>query len=131
MNDSVLIDTSLWVYALRRDGNPDLKSKVNNFIVTGKAAWCEMILLELWNGARGDEEKNKLKFFEQGITLLPITADVWKISFQLARAARASGLTVPNADLLIAACGRFYNVSIEHFDNHFLQLEKLKLSGLS
>lgn len=127
MNDSVLIETSLWIDALRRDGRPENKAKVDQLIRTGRAAWCEMVLLELWNGARGEEERAELAAWQEEIILLPISAEVWKLSWKLARAARRAGLTVPNPDILIAACARFHEVPLEHFDEHFSKLDKLRL----
>ena len=86
-----------------------------------------MILLELWNGARGVEEKQRLKFFEQEIIMLPISDPVWKIFYQIARAARSAGFTIPNPDLLIFACAWHHEIELEHADEHFEQLKKLKV----
>ena len=127
MSQPVLIETSLWIEGLRRDGRPDRKRRVDELIRNGSAAWCEMVLLELWNGARGSEEKQRLKFFEQEIIMLPTTAEVWNFSYAVARAARGKGLTIPNPDLLIFACARHHGVELEHADEHFEQLKKLKV----
>lgn len=127
MSQPVLIETSLWVEGLRRDGRPDRKHRVDELIRNGSAAWCEMVLLELWNGARGSEEKQRLKFFEQEIIMLPTTAEVWSFSYAAARAARDKGFTIPNPDLLIFSCARHHGVELEHADEHFEQLKKLKI----
>lgn len=127
MSQPILIETSLWVEALRRDGRADRKARVDELIRSGSAAWCEMVLLELWNGARGVEEKQRLKFFELEIIMLPITAEVWRFSNAVARSARDKGITVPNPDLLIFSCARHHGVELEHADEHFEQLKKLKI----
>jgi len=115
----VLVDTSSWVEALRSSGRLDIRERVRNLLLNGLAAWCDMVAVELWNGARGDYEKKKLMELEKQITCLPTTADVWQLARDLAQRCRKAGHTVPSADLVIAACGLSHNVSIEHCDEHF------------
>jgi predicted nucleic acid-binding protein len=50
---------------------------------------------------------------------------VWNAAFDLARRARSAGVSVPATDLLIAACARHHQVTLEHADSDFLQLAKL------
>ena len=88
-------------------------------LINGMAAWCDMVAVELWNGARGDYEKKKLMELEKQITCLPTTVDVWQLARNLAQRCRKAGHTVPSVDLVIAACGLFHKVSIEHCDEHF------------
>ena len=84
-----------------------------------------MIRLELWNGARGESEKRALREFEAVLPEWEIGPEVWETANELARRARAAGLTVPAADLLIAACANHHRVEIESLDAHFAELEKL------
>ena len=60
----VLIDTSSWIEALRVSGRTDIRQIVLNLMIEGCAAWCDMVALELWNGARGKDEKQKLLALE-------------------------------------------------------------------
>ena len=48
-----LIDTSSWIDALRRDGDPQIRARVVALMASGEAAWCDLVRLELWNGLRG------------------------------------------------------------------------------
>jgi predicted nucleic acid-binding protein len=121
----VLIDTSAWIEALRERGNPDIRRRVHEHMHGGQACWMPMVRLELWNGARGDREKKALREFEQVLPELEVTAGVWDAAYDLARRARAAGLTIPVADLLIIACARHHGVAIETTDAHFAELEKL------
>lgn len=81
--------------------------------------------LELWNGAGGDHEKKVLRDFERLLPELPIDDDVWNSAFELARRARARGISVPATDLLIAACARRHAVELETADADFLKIDKL------
>lgn len=86
-----------------------------------------MVRLELRHGARGDKEKKDLQEMELEIPELPITKEVWDVSYLLADKARKDGITVPAADLLIAACARYYRAVLIHADAHFDALAKIAL----
>ncbi len=114
----VLIDTSSWIEALRASGDGDIRVRVLNLMIEGRAAWCDMVALELWNGARGEYEKQKLKELEKEITCLQTTQEVWKTAKVLAQKCRQAGQTVPSADLVITACAVSHHASVEHCDEH-------------
>lgn len=121
----ILLDTSVWIEGLRERGNPETRRRVHNYLQSGQACWMPMIRLELWNGARGEREKRALREFEQVLVELEVSAAVWEAASDLARRARGAGLTVPAADILIAACARHHGVEIEATDAHFAELAKL------
>ena len=120
-----LIDTSSWIEAMRRDGNPHGRARVQALMQSGEAAWCDFVRLELWNGLRGAAERKQMEALEVDVTLLPTTDAVWTRARELARRARADGLTVPGADLLIAACAWEHGVELEHDDAHLTALASL------
>ena len=117
--DLVLIDTSSWIEALRSSGRVDVMKRVKTLLLNGLAAWCDLIAVELWNGARGDYEKKKLAELEKGIICLPTSKEVWQTARNLARKCRKAGHTFPSADIVIASCGLYHKVEIEHCDEHF------------
>jgi hypothetical protein len=114
-----LVDTSAWVEALRKNGRAEFKERVKALMQAQEAAACEMVLLELWNGVQGDEEKKSLAAIERHVKLLPLTSDVWKSAYELARQSRVRGLTIPATDLLVAACARCNGAELYHNDSHF------------
>jgi predicted nucleic acid-binding protein len=120
-----LIDTSSWIDALRRDGEPAIKARVGVLMREGRAAWCDMVHLELWNGLRGAAERKHMEELERDVTSLPTTEAVWGRARLLAQRARAKGLTVPGADLIIAACAWEHGVEMEHDDAHLTALAAL------
>lgn len=117
-----LIDTSSWIDAMRRDGDATVRGRVQALMQGGEAAWCDFVRLELWNGLRGAAERKQMEALEADITLLPTTDAVWGRARELARRARAAGLSVPGADLLIAACAWEHRVEMEHDDAHLTAL---------
>ncbi|MEE8587365.1 MAG: PIN domain-containing protein [Acidobacteriota bacterium] len=114
----VLVDTSAWIDALRSDGDPGVRASVRAVTTEGKAVLCDMVLLELWNGARGDAEAKVLVQLERDIEKVATTAEVWSAAMEMARACRRRGVTVPATDLLIAACAEEYGLSLLHRDSH-------------
>ena len=115
----VLIDSSAWIEALRPDGEEDLRREVRALIEDGAAVFCDLVLLELWNGARGEAEQRYLESLEEELETLPTTAEVWRRSRELARSCRTAGLTVPATDLLVASCAAHHGASLLHRDRHF------------
>lgn len=113
-----LVDASSWIEFLRgRDSEPS--QRVRTLLARGNAAWCDMTLVELWNGAQGHIEKKALEELEAEVQLLAVNEPVWAKARQLARRSREKGITVTSADLVIAACAANYNVDLEHCDAHF------------
>lgn len=113
-----LVDTSSWVEYLRETSSGPA-TRVEELVLKGEATWCDMTLVELWNGARGVREQRELTQMEKEITLLPVNTGVWQAARRLARRCRDSGLTVPTADLVIAACAVEHRIALEHCDEHF------------
>jgi predicted nucleic acid-binding protein len=120
-----LIDSSSWIEALRRTGNSTVQARVRTLLSDGEAAWCDMVRLELWNSVAGEWERKALRQFERDLPCLAVTPEVWEAAIDLARQARAAGLTVPYTDLLIFACANYHNVPLEHHDEHFSHLANL------
>jgi predicted nucleic acid-binding protein len=120
-----LIDTSSWIEQLRRGGDPAVRERVEALLAAGEAAWCPIVRLELWNGARGSRERTVLTAMEREIPSLEIGPAVWDEAAALARSARERGVTVPATDLLVAACARRHGVALEHSDSHFALIASL------
>lgn len=120
-----LVDTSAWIETLRAGGDPAIRAQVSALTAEDRAVLCDLVRLELWNGARGTAEHRLLRQLEQQLETVPATEDVWILACEMARSARGKGLTVPASDILIAACARSHGLGIVHCDRHFDSLEKL------
>ena len=123
---AVLVDSSLWVHQLRRGGDPARRDRVNALLESGEAAWCPAVRLELWRGVTNAEERKTLRRYEALLPDYEISADVWERAIRLADLGRASGVTVPLADLLIFACAKTHGLDVAHDDGHFDELAKLE-----
>jgi predicted nucleic acid-binding protein len=116
-----LIDTSAWVEYLR-PGLSEVGERVEALILSDDAAWCDIVLLDLWNGARGQAEKRKLQEMETIAHRLETSDEVWDLARRLAARCREKGKTIPAIDILVAACAAHHNVGVEHRDTHFEEI---------
>ena len=87
----VLVDTSAWIEALRRRGRVAQREAVHAVLTEGRAVTCDLVMLELWNGASGTEETRLLADLQRELHCLPIDQPVWEASRNLARRCRSAG----------------------------------------
>lgn len=121
-----LIDTSAWIETLRSTGDPAVRAEVSRIAADDRAVLCDMVRLELWNGAQHGRDQRLLRELEGQLQTVPTTTEVWALARELARLARTKGITVPATDLVIAACAEHHHLGIIHHDSHFAQLERLR-----
>ncbi len=121
--DSVkLVDTSAWIEYLR-PGLSEIGERVEALVLGDDAAWCDMVLLELWNGARGQAQKRTLEDLRATAHHLETTDEVWKLACRLATRCRDQGKTFPRADILVTACALHHGIELEHKDTHFDEIK--------
>ncbi|MFW6174095.1 MAG: PIN domain nuclease [Elusimicrobiota bacterium] len=117
--EQILIDTSAWIASFKKAGSPQLKEFLKNSILAGLAVTSPIIILELLQGCRTLKERDALKTKLESLDILSITPSVWERSYELAFSLRKKGLTIPTADLIIAASAIENNSVIIHHDEHF------------
>ena len=120
-----LVDTSTWIQALRRQGEPVVRERARLLVTSGHAVWCSIIRVELWAGVGKDHERQMLREVEQRIPELAINDEVWNVACELADRCRKAGKRIPPNDLIIEACARFHGVEVEAADAHFDFLKTL------
>jgi predicted nucleic acid-binding protein len=113
------------VHQLRKSGDAAKRDRVNTLLDNGEAAWCPVVRLELRRGVTNDTERETLRRHEALLPDYEISADVRTRSIQLADRTRASGVTVPLADLLVIACAQIHGLEVAHDDTHFDDLMKV------
>lgn len=114
-----LIDTSAWIHWLRLDGDRMVGDAVDLALQSGDAAWCAVVRLELWNGARDGAEQQTLRRLEAVLPSLDTPDAVWDEACASARCARRKGVTVPATDLLIFTCAQHHGAALLHSDGDF------------
>ena len=117
--ERVLVDTSAWIESFRKAGSPDLKGYLTQAIRSGVAATAPIILLELLQGCRTEKERDGLRMRLESLDFLMIGDAVWERAYALGFSLRRKGLSVPTADIVVAALAIENGSSLLHQDKHF------------
>jgi len=114
-----LVDTSVWIHALRPSGNTTIQSLLKPIIVSGETAITEWILLELMTGLRTSEREDTLLERFSPVTRLSFESSWWERTWALAARIRKRGISPNAADCLIATVAMEHHVSLIHCDADF------------
>jgi len=117
--EKILIDTSAWIVSFKKASDPQLKEFLKSAILSGTAVTAPIIILELLQGCRTVEERDALKIKLESLDILSITQSVWEQGYEIAFSLRKKGLTIPTADLIVAALAIENNTMILHHDEHY------------
>ncbi len=115
----ILIDTSAWIASFKKAGNVELKELMRQAIVSGLAVTSPVIVLELLQGCRSVGERDALKIRLESLDILAVTSSVWEQAYELGFSLRRKGLTIPTADLIIAALAIENETLLLHHGEHF------------
>ena len=118
-NNLVLIDTSVWILALRKSPLPVVKDEVEHLLAENRVAIASMIRLELLGGTKSVNEFNRLKSRLDALHQIPTDEANWEIATQLSFRLRQQGKVIPYTDILIGAAAILANCLLLHADKHF------------
>ena len=119
-----LVDTSVWIEALRRSGNARIRAELEPLIRAGDVALTDWIILELMVGIRTNEESaNLLKRFAP-IHRLSLSYEGWPKAWDLAARLRKKAISPSAADCLIATVAIAHGATLLHCDNDFELMAK-------
>ena len=129
LNNLVLIDTSVWILALRKSPSPLVKDEVEHLLAENRVAIVPMIRLELLGGTKSLSEFNRLKSRLDALHQIPTNEANWELATQLSFKLRQQGKVIPYTDILIGAAAIITSCLLLHADRHFdLMAEGTKLS---
>ncbi len=120
----VLVDSSVWIEALRRSGLLEVKVGLEGLLEEYQAQWCAPVRLEVLGGARASERKLLGEYF----SVIPYRAcshEDWERGVALAWRIRDKGLSVPWLDVLIASMALHDGVRLYAIDAHFSKISQL------
>lgn len=119
----VLVDSSVWIEGLRRNGRLDVKVALESLLDHYEAQWCSPVRLEVLGGARKGERQRLGRYFSV-IPYRPSREEDWDRAISLAWRLRDSGLTVPWLDVLIASIALHDEVRLYAIDQHFEEISR-------
>lgn len=115
----VLIDTSVWISALRPRAAKKTKELVERILDEDRSATCGIITAELLSGTRSKKEYHELFIGLQALHYLPTPESIWHRVSELGFKLRTKGIHVPTSDLLIAQIAMDNHCILLHCDAHF------------
>jgi len=115
----VLVDTSAWIFALKKNPFLPLKEKVDLLLREGLILAFGMIKLELLGGAKSKKEFARLKSRLDALYEIPTDQSLWDKASGLAFTLHRKGITVPYTDILIASAALYSKATLLHVDIHF------------
>lgn len=119
----VLVDTSVWIEATRREGELAYKVGLESLLEEYEAAWCSPVKLEFLGGARR-EDRPKLAFWFECIPYRSIEERHWETAKLNAWKLRDKGHTLPWNDILIASLALDLGWRVYAKDKHFETMAK-------
>jgi predicted nucleic acid-binding protein len=119
----ILVDSSVWIEGLRREGRLDVKLALECLLDAYQAQWSSPVRLEVLGGARGGERGRLGRHFSV-VPYRSCTETDWDNAVALAWKLRDRGLTVPWLDVLIAALALHDNVRLYALDSHFKRISE-------
>ena len=121
----ILVDTSVWIDFFGSSNAKHVKKLVS--LIESKENICinGLILAEVLQGIRHDEQYKKVKSYFNSLVFLPMHYDVYEKSASIYRFLRAKGITVRKPiDCMIASSAIFHEATLLHNDKDFLPIGK-------
>jgi len=119
MNKKKLIDTSLWIEALKKDCPETIKEMIVKAIDEDNAFITGIIMVELLSGAKTVKKYEQLKNNLEALIYLDTTVEVWNKAAKIAFTLKRKGINVPSGDILIASLSVKYDILLIHMNKHF------------
>ena len=114
-----LVDTSIWIHALRPTGNAEIQARLKPLIVDGQTTVTEWILFELMTWLVKSEPPSSLLQWFTPVPRLPFNPEWWDTAWDLAGRLRRRGVSPSAADCLIATIAMKHRVTLIHCDTDF------------
>jgi predicted nucleic acid-binding protein len=121
----VLIDTSIWVPALRRGEAPE-KREVDWLLSQDEAATTDFVVAEVLQGARNQEDFEKLAMTLDSLHYFHANKDIWRQAAELSFQLQRRGQTTALSDLVIAAVALRHDLELYATDSDFDRVAELR-----
>lgn len=127
-NNSILADTSVWIEFFKPQST--VGKKLETLIMNNSVWVCGVVLFELVQGVRSEEEKAKILDALSDLEYAEMTRHLWRKTAELSASLKKKGLNLPLSDILITALAIEHNLKIFTLDKHFAQIPGVKLYQL-
>jgi predicted nucleic acid-binding protein len=123
--ESVLLDTSIWIDALRGK-TPNIVALTQGLLNDDRALTCGPVIFEIKRDLRSPERKKILPLFD-ALIRLSFDEAIWDAAGDLDASLRKKGVTIPPMDVLIAQICLHHKVVLFTLDEHFRSVPGLQV----
>ena len=123
--ESVLLDTSVWIDALRGKTH-GIVAVTQGLLSDDRVLTCGPVIFEIKRGLRPPEKKKVLPLFD-ALIRLSFDEIVWDAAGDLDASLRKKGITIPPMDVIIAQVCLYHKVFLFTLDEHFHSVPGLKM----
>ena len=123
--ESVLLDTSVWIDALRGKTS-NIVATTQELLKDDRVLTCGPVIFEIKRGLR-PSERNRIMPLFNALIRLPFDETVWDVAGDLDASLRKKGITIPPMDVIIAQVCLHHKVSLFTLDEHFRSVPGLKV----
>jgi hypothetical protein len=120
----VLIDSSVWIEAARRDGSLEHKVGLEGLLGAAEAMFCGPIRLEVLGGARAQDRRRLSAYFDC-IAYRTMEDGAWELAKDCAWRLHDKGHTLPWNDILIGSLSIHWVCRVYAKDQHFEIMREL------
>jgi predicted nucleic acid-binding protein len=122
----VLVDTSIWSQALRRDSdqNQELRKQLGELISGHRAQIIGPIRQEILSGIREDKQFDELNARLTAFPDIPVASDDYVTAARFFNLCRRKGVQGSNTDFLICAVAIRHKLKIFTSDKDFVEYAK-------
>ncbi|HVV02251.1 MAG TPA: PIN domain-containing protein [Verrucomicrobiae bacterium] len=114
----VLVDSSIWIEAARRQGDLGCKVALEALLEEYEAAFCSPVRFEVLGGAR-KEERSRMAAGFAVVPYIEVTETTWKLALEMGWRLHDAGTHVPWNDLLVASLSIERGCRVFARDRHF------------
>ena len=114
----VLVDSSVWIEAIRRRGSVEIKVALECLLAEYEASWCGPVRLEVLGGAK-KEMRDRLAGYFKDIPHIAAEEGIWDEAVTLSWRMRDCGFAIPWNDLVIASIALRADCRVYAADQHF------------
>lgn len=116
-----LIDTSVWIPTLRKDGIRTIQETVLQMIQDNEVATTAIIKVELLSGCR-ESELAGLQNYLKGLRLISLSEEQFDQAGMLGYKLKRKGVTIGAPDLIVAVASLISGSTLVHADSDFEQI---------
>ena len=120
----VVVDTSVWSQALRRQQNNSIADKLRDFIADGRVVLLGAVRQEILSGIKHQAQYEKLKINLRAFRDLVLDTEDYELAANYFNICRRHGIQGANTDFLICAAAHRRNYEIFTTDKDFVGFSK-------